>query len=94
MRDGIDTYCASGLAAVAVNQVFYALRSVALIPRIYRDILPRWPALDSSVVPTGISGSTTNLPLCIWRGAARRVERYTPKTARRICAAISVYAKP
>ena len=79
---------------MAVNQDFYARRSVALTSRIYREIFPRWPALDSSVVPTGISGSTTNLPLCIWRGAARRVERYTPKTARRICAAISVYAKP
>jgi hypothetical protein len=79
---------------VAVNQDFYTRRSVALIPRIYREPPLRWPALDSSVGPTGISGSTTNLPLCIWRGAARRVERYTPKTARRIYAAISVYAKP
>ena len=89
-----DPARASGWAAAAVNQDFYARRSVALTPRIYREILPLWPVLDSSEVPTWINGSTTNLPLSIWRGAARRVERYTPKTARRICAAISVYAKP
>ena len=60
---------------MAVNQDFYAGRSVALTSRIYREIFPRWAALDSSVVPTGISGSTTKLPLCICSGAARRVER-------------------
>jgi hypothetical protein len=49
---------------------------------------------DSSVVPTGISGSTTKAPLCIRGGAARRVNRYTPKTAIKICAAMSVYARP
>src|SRR5260221_13164168 len=49
---------------------------------------------ELSVVPNGIAGSTTKLRLCSADGAALRVNRYTPKAAIKICAAMIVCDRP
>jgi hypothetical protein len=49
---------------------------------------------DSSVVATGIAGSTAKLRLCSADGAALRLNRYTPKAAIKICAAMIVCERP